>query len=694
MKPNFINTAIVAMILVCTSVSGQVPEKEILMIRDVLEKNHYHPRTIDDKLSEEVFSNFINMLDPRNLYFTENEFEKLTAYKTQLDEEILGMSWKFIPTVVTLYKQRLQHTSSLLDKLLNSPLNYASTEILELPQNDSLHFTTDNKEHESAWNKWLKFKILWQLSEIAPANATDAELMKNEPAVRQKIKLVEKRKINRILEHPEGFENYIFNLFYNSLLLCYDPHSNYFSKTEMENFQSELSREGYAFGIDLEETEEGDLKIVRLLPGGPAWKTNELHKGDILTHVQWEGKESIDLAGADMTEVERIFGMSNTGRLLATVRKTDGTVKSVVLVKEKIREEDNIVKSFVLQGDKKIGYISLPGFYTEWENTSGLGCSNDVAKEIIKLKKEGIEGLILDMRYNGGGSLVEGLNLAGIFINEGPLFMLQSKDKKPMVMKDLNRGTVYNGPLVVMINGQSASAAEVVASTLQDFNRALIVGSPSFGKATGQIILPVDSMLDMNAAEISAAKSDHGFLTVTVHKLYRVTGKSAQLRGVIPDIYLPDVYELLDYRESAHPSALPFDSVTKKVYYQPWAALPCKSLRALSEERLRVNKDFQAIQTVIREKKKYAPSVLKYTLNLKSIRKAAETEQQFFSFLQSADITISSSFKADNTSLDKELLTLDEYSKEINEKLIENITLDIYIDETYHIIRDLINETK
>jgi carboxyl-terminal processing protease len=505
---------------------------------------------------------------------------------------------------------------------------------------------------------------------------------------------VEKRKIKRILEHPAGYENYMASLFCDALTTCYDPHTAFFSKTEWENFQSHLSTESFSFGLYLDENESGDIVISRLVPGGPAWKSNELHKDDVITALQWTGKLAVDLTGADIDEAEDILSASNTGRMDVTVRKTNGLTKTVTLVKEKLREDENIVKSYILKGDRKIGYITLPGFYTEWENRSGQGCANDVAKEIVKLKSAGIEGLILDIRYNGGGSLGEGLNLAGIFIDEGPLCVLQARGEKPTVMKDMNRGTLYDGPLVVMVNGQSASASEILVSALQDYKRALIVGSPTFGKSTGQIILPLDTIMRSPGGKASAAKVELGYAKVTIEKLYRVTGSSAQIRGVSPDVHLPDIFEAISYRESSLPFVIPGDSLHKKIYYTPLKPIPVKELANRSAARISNHTSFTHIQKFIDDQKgKAGQTSRKVPLQVPTFVLAI---QEKYTWWQSLDKVLTRStnlFSVENTTYDKQVLSIDTYSQEVNALSQKNIREDIYIEETYRILSDLISLT-
>ncbi|MDO1448271.1 carboxy terminal-processing peptidase [Rhodocytophaga aerolata] len=695
-------TSAILLILWCSisqafSQSLQLHQQQAIVLHRMLEKKHYSPRTVDDKLSGEIFTQFIKLIDEDGFYFTDPQIKALSVHKFSIDEELQGKSWKFLPQVIQLYQQRLQEVDKLIAGQLQKPLSFSANQTITFSQGDSLHFAANDQELSQKWNKWLKYQILRQLvleqdKNNSYLNFTETYFQAKEPAVRQKLLAVEKRKIKRILEHPAGYENYLASLFCDAIAACYDPHTTFFSKTEWENFQSQLSTESLSFGLDLEESEGGDIVISRLVPGGPAWKSNELHKDDIVTAVKWAGKPEVDLAGADIDEAEDILQSSNSGRLEITVKKTNGLTKTVGLIKEKIREEENIVKSYILKGDRKIGYITLPGFYTEWENGSGQGCANDVAKEIVKLKAANIEGLILDIRYNGGGSLAEGLNLAGIFIEEGPLCVLQERGQKPVVMKDINRGTVYDGPLVVMINGQSASASEILASTLQDYNRALIVGSPTFGKSTGQIILPLDTLMHSSTGRLSTVKEEHGFAKVTIEKIYRVTGKSAQIKGVTPDVHIPDVYQALAYRESSLPFVLSGDSIQKKIYYTPLKPLPIKELAGRSVARVSTHPSFTHIQKFIeREKLKTRQISRTIPLQPQAFVQTMQEKYDWWQSLEKALIQSTTLFSVENTHYDKQVLSVDAYSQEVNSLSQKNIQEDIYIEETYRIVSDLIS---
>ena len=330
-----------------------------------------------------------------------------------------------------------------------------------------------------------------------------------------------------------------------AIALCYDPHTEYFPLTEKEDFESQLGQEQMVFGFTCNEEDDGSLKIENILPGSPAFKSGQINKGDKLLSVQWADKQPIDVSSGGLKQLYDVLGMSNHDKATLKVKKQDGTERSVVLFKAKSEEtgEENKVKSFLLKGSRTIGFISLPSFYQDWENEgAGIkGCANDVAKEILKLKKENIEGLIIDLRYNGGGSMQEAIELSGIFIDAGPVGQDKGRDAKVYTMKDMNRGTIYDGPLVLMVNGYSASASEMVAGTLQDYHRAVIVGTPTYGKATAQVVLPMDTTVDLQK-NFTNIQSD-SYLKITVSQLYRVNGTSAQATGVQPDVVLPDILQ-------------------------------------------------------------------------------------------------------------------------------------------------------
>jgi len=575
-------------------------QQKAIVVKRMIERKHLSPRPVDDSFSVSVFNNIMRSADPGQRLFTNAEYKTLSAYRCSLVDELQGKSWAFLDLFTSSYKKALTRADSIINTQTQKPLDFSIEESVTRSHEKDLNFSKDILSLSNRWLRRFKYLALDQMYDIVNADTTGKTdfktvIVTHEAKLREHIKATELRAIKRITDNPEGFENYVTDLYLNALAESFDPHTNYFSAHEKEDFQAELSTEELSFGLDLDENENGQIVIDQLTPGGPAWKSGDLNKGDQLLSLQWEGKEAVEVEGATVEEAYAIIGQSSSNRMVLKFQKTDGTQKTVILTKEKIDNEENIVKSFVLKGEKKIGYILLPGFYTEWENESGSSCANDVAKEIVKLERENIDGLILDLRFNGGGSVGEALQLIGIFIDEGPLAGEKGKDGKVIWMKDPNRGTIYNGPLVLMINGQSASASELTAAALQDYNRAVIVGSNSYGKATMQEMFVPDTIT--NNPRPSNNRSD--VIKVTTGKLYRLNGETAQLNGVRPDVPLPDAFDGIDYREKFSPAVLPAETMTKNNYYKPLPPLPIAELSKRSEQRISSNEDFKEIKKAL-----------------------------------------------------------------------------------------------
>ena len=666
---------------------GSSPRLAKALLQTVKEK-HYSPRTVDDNFSESLFEHFFETLDPDLIFFTNADLSGLSSFQKTLDDELNGKGWTFLNKVTPLYRVRLLQSDSIISEVTSKSFDFSLNEFFSFVS-DTTRPATD-KEKRNKWYQTLKYETLEGLADIASVQHNQTgfinkkEVLDKESQVRSMIKMRHIRHIKSILQTAEGLEAFVQAIFLDAIATCFDPHTNYFPETQKQNFESSLGTDGYYFGFSLGENDKGEPSIMHLYPGGPAWKTGELNKGDVLLQMKWEGKEPIDLVGANATEVSSLLDGSNKDLLELTIKKTNGQVKPVQLRKEKMKGGDeDIVKSFLLNGDKKIGYISLPGFYTDWEEEGGSSCANDVAKEIVKLKKENINGLILDLRFNGGGSLGEALELAGIFIEEGPLCLLKGKDAKIITQKDPNRGTIYDGPLLVLVNGQSASASELVAAALQDYNRAFIAGSATFGKATAQQIFPLQS-------GTTVITNEGGFAKITMEKIYRVTGKAAQRNGVIPDIAIPDIFDGLTYREKDMPHSLVEDTVKRNSYYKPMILLPVSMISVKSATRIGADKNFKQIvsmQKLIKEESQQSqPISLKWDEMEKQLKKDFAE-----GFLQTkkGDINVTA-YKPGNHSFDKQRVGTDELFSLTNNHWIKRLESDIYIEEAYRILVDYI----
>lgn len=652
-------------------------------ITETFNQYHYNPHSLTDSQSVFIFEESFKTLDPEGLFFTQQDIDGLSWYRLKLDDEIKQQSCAFIYDLTGLFNSRIFTADSLLTVLTESHADPEKKDTLHVKLYGKGSFVPDLASLSERWRKRLKYQVLQQLLATDSLEAeTAATLKRKEPGLRklvgEKLRCTIKSKQN----HPSGTETLVKESLLIALTNSYDPHSQYFSVTEKKHFEESLSKEAKSFGLELGEDTYGNIHISDLTPGGPAWKSNKIHEGDILVRVKAaEKKEEINLSCLRAGEINERLNSLTDGPLSLTIRKKDGQVQEVSLTKEKLEIEENRIRSFVLEGERKMGYISLPGFYTNWEEENSFGCANDVAKEIIELKKEQIEGLILDLRFNGGGSLREATELAGIFIEEGPVGVMNYRNEKPQLIKDKNRGTVYDGPLLILVNNQSASASEVIASALQDYNRAIIVGSPTFGKATGQVIIP------LNIHSRSGFEKQEHFVKITTSKLYRIKGITHQKSGVFPDISLPDLLEKLPIRETNLKTAFPTDEIDKKIYYTPLAPLPVNELNTLNKDRLKENQSFTDIQ-LLAEKLVIAVKKGK-TIHL-SLSAFQEKDQESEESVHSED-SFSQAFRIKNTTDADEIMQIDNHRKTINEELIKMLGEDIYLSEAYFILSDLIN---
>jgi len=667
------------------------------IVRAMMNKFHCEPPKTEDILAHRVIVNMVASLDPSRLYFTKLDIDTINGQADLLKAELKGRDTKFLSRFMQMYKSRLQAADSAVSRLMRRPLDYTKKEYTYI--RDSIPEAT-SAELSKKWEQALKYETLRQLANIllADSNATPASVMKQEASARDKVCRSTLRKVRRPQTYPAGFEAYVTEELCNSICKAYDPHSDYFTRAAKENFEGQVSGESYMFGFDIDENENEEVTISHVLPGSPAWRSGELNKGDVIISLRWAGQEAMDLQGADAAEISKLLDDQNHKDVQLGIRKPDGTQKQVWLEKQKLELEENFVRSYVLDaGDTKVGYIVLPGFYEESESKNGKNCAADVAREVVKLKKENIQSLILDMRNNGGGSMNEAMQLAGIFIDEGVLALAKYNTDKPSSIKDPNRGAIYDGPLVVMVNKASASASEMVASALQDYNRALIVGSPTYGKATMQVVFPLDSDIDLERYSEGSFNLGTEFVKITLGRFYRVTGSTHQLKGVQPDIYLPDLTEAAGFGESYQRYALKPDSVKRATYFKPLPALPVADLSAKSSARVKSSASFTMIgkyadfvRKATRMSKEAIPlQYEEYLAFAKKYRKEAMSLEKEYETIHRPG-----SYKTHNPAADEDRIKMEHQMADEIKKTIENIDKDLYIQECFSIITDYLKTAK
>ncbi|MBC7867544.1 MAG: carboxy terminal-processing peptidase [Gloeobacteraceae cyanobacterium ES-bin-316] len=687
---------LVLVFLIATLMAEAQPVKtdpfrqKALVLKRFLEKNHYQPVSWNDTSSAMLYNKWLEQLDEEKLFFTKNDISILETYRTKLDAEMNGGDWKFFESSFNIYRQRLQKTDSILQKLFAKPFDFSKPDQITWP---CLDYAANDAELAQRWSKYLKWQVLNSIaddfieSEKSLGTSLPPDFAKLEAATRQEVKEKEERYIKNLLRTPATLLADMQEAYLNSISWCYDPHTTYMNMAEKDDFETAMSASEYSAGFELEENEKGEPVIAFLQPGGSAWKNGKLHKGDVLVKVKSNGVEK-NAAAVSPEELDDLLSGNSRTDVEVTVRTTAGEIRTIKLVKEKITDEESIVKSYVLHGTKNIGYINLPGFYSR--EAEGMdsekeikydGCANDVSKEIVKLKKDTIAGLILDLRYNGGGSMWEAMQLSGIFIDIGPVASVKEKGGKVHFLKDPNRGTIYDGPLLVLVNGASASASEFVSAVLQDYNRAIIVGGTTYGKGTAQIVLPMDTGI------ANASKNYEDFVKVTESKFYRVNGSTAQWKGVVPDIVLPDVYSDDRFKERANESALQPD-LGKTGIYQPLTAPPLAALNSSSRQRIAADDYFKAVDNFSAWLTQYYKGrniPLQWADYIAHYKKTAE----MFKMLGEDEEGSITSTLVRNNSFDQQRINVSATdSKEINEVYLQQVKSDKTIEEAYRILMD------
>jgi carboxyl-terminal processing protease len=633
------------------------------LIVDKIFQVHVSPPDIYSlQFKSRVLENFVREMDPQALYFSEVEAKKIKSFPLNLTKEnsnvcdLIALSEKIFRGQLTEYKKFVTITTS-------QPIDFSVVDYFAFELNPEQQvIESDNATLKNKWKRWLKLKILMRMHRMSSQQKSES-LQKFEKEARSREATRQIQVADRLAD-PSKMSSHLTKLFCKALANSFDPHTDYFTKEEMKDFDMELSKKKFSWGFGIGQDKFGQAVVQSIVPGGPAWKSNAIHKDYQVIAIQFDDGFKAEAIDYEVHELAKILEDPTKIKMTITLQRLDGELTNVSLEKSEIESDENFVQGYVLKSQRKFGYISLPAFYTDWSDPYSKGCANDVAKEIVKLKKENIEGLILDLRFNGGGLVSEAVDLSGIFIDFGPLMIFKSKDKPPLVLKDINRGIAYDGPLLILINGFSASASELMAGVLQDYHRAIIVGSTSFGKATGQSVMPLVN------------KDSIGFVKVTEEKIYKINGKTHQKTGIKPDIPLPDLTSLFKLSEQNYSAALSSDSISKKLPIASLPPIPVSELRSRSEKRVANSEVFKSIIDI---QKSFE---LKVPLQLDAFSGYMKKEN-----LNERD-SIHSTFQVLSTNFDDRVLKVDSYANELKEKMMEELKNSPYLEEAIHILED------
>jgi len=671
------------------------PEKDkilIGLIRYALKQGHYEPKEINDEFSANVFNEFIEALDPYKRFFLQSDIDEFAVYKNLIDDQIKSEDLSFYNLVYDRFKTRVSESEKYYDEILKTPFDYKKKETYSVDY-ENKPFPSSQAELIKNWQLQLKVSTLSRLHEKLEmqenlAKADSITVDKNIPVEPKSFAELEKESreaTEKGLDDLYGLmddldENDWFSVYINTITAQFDPHTNYFAPKDNKRFQQDMS--GKLEGIGARLRKKDDYTTVdELISGGPAWRAGELEVGDVILKVAQGDEVPIDIVGMRLDDaIEYIKGKKGT-EVKLTVKKIDGKVKVISIIRDVVEIEETFAKSSVVKLDNRtFGVINLPKFYIDFNEKNYRNSATDMEQEINRLKQENIEGLLIDLRNNGGGSLKTAIEIAGLFIQDGPVVQVKYRGEKPNVKSDKDKKIQWDGPLVILINELSASASEIFAAAMQDYNRAVILGSTqSFGKGTVQNVLPLNNYFTYS--------EDLGALKMTIQKFYRINGGSTQIKGVESDVPMPDRYSYLEIGERDEQNPLPWDKIAPADYVPVNIYENFHAVINESKKRIASNPQFKLIDKNAKWLKEGRDDVL-VSLNYEDYNKELEERAD-----ESKEFDIISDYKNNlvfnSPKYELPLMAQDSILEQKREIWHKNLSKDIYVEEALTVLADL-----
>ncbi|CAL2102726.1 Peptidase S41 [Tenacibaculum sp. 190130A14a] len=666
------------------------PDKDrviIYVLKNILGRFHYVQKDLNDDFSEHVYNSFIDGLDPSKRYFTQKDLKEFSQYKYLIDDQLRQSNIDFYKLVYGRFLEKIKGAKDTYRSILAKPFDYNKKEFIDVDY-DKVPYAKDPVALRDHWRKQLKLSVLGRIEDAE--NQQKEKLKKDRTAKTKSFKELEKEARSEVLKNMddlyiriEELENSDwYSTFLNSVVSGFDPHTSYMSPRIKSRFDQDMS--GKLEGIGARLQKKGIYThIVELISGGPAWKQGELEAGDIILKVAQGNGEPLDIVGMRLDDaITFIKGKKGTEVRLTVKKKLDGSVKVIPITRDIVELEETFVKSSTVEKDgKKYGIINLPKFYIDFNDANRRDAAKDMEQEIARLKKEGVEGLIVDLRDNGGGSLKTAIEIGGLFIDKGPIVQVKYRGEAPLVKNDSDPKIQWNGPLVVMVNELSASASEIFAAAMQDYKRGVIIGGKqTYGKGTVQNILPINRFY-------ADYPDDLGVIKMTIQKFYRINGGSTQIEGVYSDVSLPSRYSYMDFGERDLEGALAWDKVPQAKYSTTNSYSNFGDVVYNSKQRVMNDVKFQKINEYAKWLRKKQDES-KYALSYDMFKK--ESEQRIEEGKKFKDV-----FKFEsNLTFESPKYELDLFKKDtiLEEKRVawhKNLKKDIYMNEALNVLSEL-----
>ncbi|HBL79257.1 MAG: tail-specific protease [Aequorivita sp.] len=693
------------------------PDKDKLLldlITYVLQKGHYDPKDINDEFSAGVYKDFINGLDPLKRYFLASDIEEFSKYKTEIDDQIKNKDLTFFDLVYGRFIERMEDVKKIYPEVLDKPFDFTENETINVDY-DNLAYATSRKELKERWKQQLKFTTLSSYYDLVEEqnkkekgvttsksddyegddedgeveNKTSKESAdepfepKSLAELESKARETAKSSLDEYFEFTKDLQRKdYFAIYLNTIVEEFDPHTNYFAPPDKDRFDLRMSGKLEGIGARLQKKNDY-ITVIEIISGGPAWRSEKIEVGDAILKVKQEDeKDAVSIVGMRIDDAVKLIKGPKGTKVTLTIKNVDGTISDKVITRDVVELEETYAKSSLIdKGDRKFGLINLPQFYFDMENYKERNAATDVKKEILRLKEEGMEGLVLDLRDNGGGSLRTAVDIAGLFIKKGPIVQVASAGNKE-VLEDKDSEIVWDGPLVILVNELSASASEILAAAMQDYKRAIILGSKqTYGKGTVQNVIDLNQWLRKNDL------GDLGALKITSQKFYRVNGGSTQLEGVKSDVVMPDRYSYIDVGERDYDNPLPYDKIDA-AKYDVWdgyidydETIEKSKARMAQNEQLKLIDDNARWIKERRDEKVVNLNFDKYSAEIEQRKK--ETER--FDAIDEYDNHLTFESLPYETALMKQDTTLSEKRKRWH----KNLSKDMYVEEAVHVLEDL-----
>ena len=683
------------------------PDKDKLLldlITYVLERGHYDARDMDDAFSEAVFDDYLDALDPFRRVLLQKDVDEFAKYRTELDDMIKAKDLTFFNLTYDRYQQRLDEAVEIQKDVLKKPFDFTEDEVINTDY-EKLSFAKNKRELKDRWRQQLKLSAIGNFYDYKEAqerqSEADSELEEGEEEPVDELteevanmtdQELEEKARNQVAENMSEFFEFTYELerkdyfaqFLNAVVEEFDPHTLYFPPVAKDRFDQQMSGQFQGIGARLQK-KNSEVLVTEIISGGPAWRQEELQEGDIIMKVAQEHDvEPTSIVGMRLNDaIKLIKGPKGTEVTLTVRRKLDGSTQDITITRDIVELEEVYAKSaFVEKDDKKFGVINLPKFYFDMRNYKERNAASDLKKEIERLKKQDVEGLVIDLRNNGGGSLKTVVDIAGLFIKEGPVVQVASNGDTPEILVDEDKSILWDGPLVILVNEISASASEILAAAMQDYKRAIIIGSKqTYGKGTVQNVVDLNRWLRKNDY------GDMGALKVTTQKFYRVNGGSTQLEGVKSDVVVPDRYSYIDVGEKDQENPLPWDKI-RPADYEIWDGyIDFDKTIQSSKERMSKSEQLQLIDQYakwLKERRDDNTWPLSYQGYKDRVTKSEEFAKRFDAI---NDFNTGLSYKS--LPYEEALFEQDTVLQEKRERWHKSLAKDVYVEEAINVLRDL-----